>query len=68
MKKQTYNIEDLRADLITNMRRVKRSDADCRRAHEVAYTAGKILKTVSVQLQYASINKTKADIDFLKTK
>jgi hypothetical protein len=62
------NIAELRDQLCDVFDRVQRDSKFCALAHEASNAAGKIIGTISVELEYAALRKDTPNIDFLKTK
>ena len=63
---QTTSITKLRNELINVFDRLKEGSIDCERAKEMNNTAGKIIKTVGIQIAYSGLRKEKPEIEFLK--
>lgn len=63
---QVRNIETLRNDLYDVFTEVRSKKLDVKIARELSNISGKIISSVNVELKAAEINKTKADIGFLK--
>lgn len=62
------NIKELRESLTENYEAMKKSQMSIKLGKELANTAGKILNSVKVELEYNRMTDTKPEIDFLKTK
>lgn len=59
------NIEELRSSLCTLFEQIKAEEIDVKAASEMNNTAGKIIGTLKVQLDYAALRKDAPKIDFL---
>ena len=62
------NISDLTTELTSLYEALKLGSIDVKIATEMNNTAGKIINTQRVQLEYAELRKEQPDIDFMKTK
>lgn len=60
------NIEELRKSLADNYTKMKANKMNLNLGKELANTAGKIINSVKVQLEYNQMMENKAEIDFLK--
>jgi len=61
------NIKELRDSLLENYTQAKEGKMDLKTCKELANTAGKIINTVRVELDYLAFCGVKKDISFLKT-
>lgn len=59
------NIKELRISLTENYSKLKAKKLPIKMAHELSYTAGKILRSIQVELNYNEQNGNKKDIDFM---
>lgn len=59
------NVNDLRNELITVFDQLKRKKLSHATAKELTNTAGKIISSTKLQLEYASIRKERPEIPFL---
>jgi hypothetical protein len=59
------NITELRNDLLESFEQVKKDPRRLAQAGELANTAGKIIASVKVQLEYSIILGQEPEIDFL---
>ena len=59
------NVIDLRYDLTTMFNQLKAGEIDLKQAKEMNNTAGKVIATAKIQLEYAAMTNTAPDIDFL---
>ena len=59
------NIEELRNNLSTLFGQIKDGDMDVKAAAEMNNTAGKIISTLKVQLDYAALRKESPSIGYL---
>lgn len=62
----TNNITALRNELLTMFDDLRSGKMQPKRAVEVNNTAGKIINSAKVQLEYAKLTKTQPEIAFLK--
>jgi hypothetical protein len=62
------NITDLRASLADNYEKMKADEMELRTGKELANTAGKIIASLKVELEYNSIMGIKNTIEFLQVK
>ena len=62
------NITELRESLAENYEQMKERKMSLKLGKELANTAGKLLGTLKVELEYNKLTDTKPDIDFLKSK
>jgi hypothetical protein len=62
------NIKELRNSLAENYELMKKREMSLKLGKELANTAGKLLGTLKVELEYNKLTDTKPDIDFLKNK
>lgn len=60
------NIKDLRESLSDNYEKIKNDEMDLKVAKELANTAGKIINSLKIELDYNSKLKLKKEIEFLK--
>jgi len=61
------NISDLTTELTSLYQALKLGNIDVKIATEMNNTAGKIINTQRVQLEYAELRKEQPDIEFMKT-
>lgn len=61
------NVKDLRDDLINTYQGIKTGAVSLREAKERNNTAGKILNSAKIELEYNSYTKSNKKIDFLET-
>lgn len=59
------NIEELRNNLSALFDQIKTGQMDVKAAAEMNNTAGKIISTLKVQLDYAALRKEAPEIDYL---
>jgi len=59
------NITDLRNELSSLFTKLKTGEIDAKQAVEMNNAAGKIINTVKVQLEYATLRKESPDIPFM---
>lgn len=59
------NIEDLRNSLCTLFEEIKTGDVDVKKASEMNNSAGKIIGSLKVQIDYAALRKERPKIDYL---
>lgn len=59
------NIQELRQELLESFARVKRDPRRLAQAGELANTAGKIISTVKLELEYSFAKGEEPDIPFL---
>lgn len=59
------NIEELRASLADNYEKMKAKTMDLKMGKELANTAGKIINSIKVELEYNSMMDVKKEIPFL---
>jgi len=62
------HISELTIELSALYEGLKNGTVDVKVATEMNNTAGKIINTQRVQLEYAELRKEQPDIDFMKTK
>lgn len=62
------SINELRAELLKLFSDIKSGDADVKAAGEMNNTAGKIINSVKVELEYAALRKVEPCIPFLDYK
>lgn len=62
------NIVELRSDLLDVFAGLRDRTMERREAVEINNTAGKIIASAKVQLEYAKLTGEKPDIEFLNTK
>lgn len=60
------NIVELRADLAKLFDEIKSGEVDCKKASEMNNTAGKIINSLKVELEYAALRKVEPSIKFLE--
>lgn len=60
------NIKELRNNLAENYELMANKKMDLRQGKELANTAGKLLGTLKIELEYQQIQGTKKKIDFLE--
>jgi len=60
------NITDLRNELATNYTEIKADKMALDKAKELANTAGKMLTSLKVEIEYNKLNCIKTKIDFLE--
>ena len=60
------NINELRSELSQVFARLKEGDLKPAEAAELNNTAGKIINSAKVELEYYALRKEKPEIDFLK--
>lgn len=61
------NIEELRSSLADNYENMKAKTMDLKLGKELANTAGKIINSLKVELEYNSMMDIKKEITFLQT-
>ena len=61
------NITELRANLADNYESMKAKTMDLKMGKELANTAGKIINSLKVELEYNSMMDIKKEIPFLQT-
>lgn len=66
MEKQIKNVNDLREDLIEMYNNLKEGNIGLRDAKERNNTAGKIMSTAKLQMEYNAYTKSDARIPFLE--
>lgn len=59
------NIEDLRNELTRLFSDIKAGSTDIKAAAEMNNTAGKIINSIKVELEYAALRKESPEIKFL---
>lgn len=62
------NITDLRNDLLDNYEQMKSKKMELKDGKELANTAGKILNSLKIELEYNTLVGNKNKIDFLEVK
>jgi hypothetical protein len=62
----TLTITELRNDLLKVYDGLRAGTIESKDAKEINNTAGKVISSAKVQLEYAQIRNEKPDIDFLK--
>jgi hypothetical protein len=62
----TVTITELRNDLLKVYDGLRTGSIDAKDAKEINNTAGKVISSAKVQLEYAAIRNEKPEIDFLK--
>ena len=60
------NIKDLRDSLAINYELMANKKMDLKQGKELANTAGKLLGTLKIELEYSQLQGTKKKIDFLE--
>jgi len=60
------NITELRNSLLDNYSKMKSKEMELKEGKELANTAGKVLSSLKIELEYQSLTGNKKDIDFLK--
>lgn len=60
------NIEELRSELANIFNGLKSGDVEPKVAAELNNSAGKMINTVKVELEYAALRKKQPKIDFLE--
>lgn len=60
------NISELRKSLLENYEQIKDGSMDLKMGKELANTAGKVLTSVKLELEYNQYIGAKEEIDFLK--
>lgn len=66
MQRNIENIEDLRFELIEGFKMVRDDPRRALQAKEMANLGGKIINSVKLEIEYASIRKEKPEISFLE--
>jgi hypothetical protein len=61
------NIKDLRESLVDNYEKLKNNEMDLKMAKELANTAGKVLNSLKVELEYQTLTGNKNRIEFLES-
>lgn len=59
------NIKELRQELIDIFEQLKSKKIKAKEAKELVNTAGKIISTVKLQIDYAKLNKATLNVDFI---
>ena len=62
------NIKELRESLADNYEKMKAKKMELKLGKELANTAGKLINTLKVELEYHKLSGTKPQIDFLNLK
>jgi hypothetical protein len=62
------NITDLRDSLLDNYEKIKSKEMELKDGKELANTAGKILNSLKIELEYNTLVGNKNKIDFLELK
>jgi len=62
------NIKELRDELVSVFKGLEAGTVDINAAKEMNNAAGKIIKSLAVQLDYSSLRQEKPEIMFLKCK
>jgi hypothetical protein len=62
----TLTVTELRNDLLKVYDELRAGKLEAKDAKEINNTAGKIISSAKVQLEYAAIRNEKPEIDFLK--
>ena len=62
------NITELRKSLAENYERMKANEMSIKLGKELANTAGKIINSLKVELEYNAMMEIKNEIEFLKSK
>jgi len=60
------NIKDLRNSLLDNYKKMKSKEMDLKDGKELANTAGKVLNSLKIELEYNNLVGNKNKIDFLE--
>ena len=60
------NLKELRKDLAENYTQMKAKEMDLKMGKELANTAGKILTSIKIELEYNSMMGIKEEIEFMK--
>lgn len=60
------NIKDLRESLVDNYEKLKSKEMDLKTGKELANTAGKVLNSLKIELEYQTLTGNKKRIDFLE--
>jgi hypothetical protein len=60
------NITELRNDLLDVYEKLRAGSMEIKEAKEINNTAGKIISSAKVQIEYATVRGEKPDIDFMK--
>ena len=60
------NIKELREDLSKNYEMMKAKQMDLALGKQLANTAGKMLTTIKIELEYAELNGEKKKIEFME--
>lgn len=60
------NITELRNSLLDNYEKMKSKEMELKEGKELANTAGKVLNSLKIELDYQTLTGNKKDIDFLK--
>lgn len=60
------NITELRNSLLDNYSKMKSKEMELKEGKELANTAGKVLNSLKIELEYQALTGNKKDIDFLK--
>ena len=60
------NISDLRKQLVESFEILKKDPRTINQAGELANTAGKIIGTIKIEIEYAHLRKVRPKIDFLE--
>ena len=60
------NITELRNDLLHVYEKLRSGKMEIKEAKEINNTAGKIISSAKVQIEYATVRGEKPDIDFMK--
>ena len=61
------NIKDLRESLVDNYEKLKNNEMELKMAKELANTAGKVLNSLKVELEYQALTGNKKRIEFLES-
>jgi hypothetical protein len=61
------NIKDLRESLVDNYEKLKNNEMELKMAKELANTAGKVLNSLKVELEYQALTGNKKIIKFLES-
>ena len=60
------NIRDMELALCEMLEQVKQDPRRCAQAKEVANVAGKLINAQKISMDYATMQKTKVDLPFMK--
>jgi hypothetical protein len=65
MKQKINSITDLRNDLLAVYKGLRTDTLDIQTAKELSNTAGKVISSVKIQMEYASMRGEEPDIEFM---